>query len=101
VTSNISYLDHRSELPNSDNALFGILPMGLQGSAQPAAVESQQGFQADPQFFYDWKTFQNYGRINASMNGDYRPFSWLAINGTAGLDRYAREEVNRLPRKTA
>jgi TonB-linked SusC/RagA family outer membrane protein len=101
VTSNISYLDHRSELPNSDNALFGILPMGLFGSAQPAAVESQGGFQSDPQFFYDWKTFQNYSRINGSMNGDYRPFNWLAINGTTGLDRYAREEVNRLPRNTA
>lgn len=101
VTSNIAYLDHRAELPNSDNALFGILPMGLLGSAQPAAVESQQGFQADPQFFYDWKTFQNYSRINGSVNGDYRPFTWLAINGTAGLDRYAREEVNRLPRTTA
>src|SRR6185436_6621748 len=41
VTSNIAYLDHRSEFPNSDNALFGILPMGLYGSAQPATVESR------------------------------------------------------------
>jgi TonB-linked SusC/RagA family outer membrane protein len=101
VTTNVGYLDHRSELPNSDNALFGILPMGLYGSAQPAAVEAQQGFQADPQFFYDWKTFQDYSRIQGSVNSDYRPISWLSVNGTLGLDRYAREEVNRLPRNTA
>ena len=101
VNTNIGYLDHRSELPNSDNALFGILPMGLYGSAQPSAVEQQQGFQADPQFFYDWKTFQNYSRVTGSINSDYRPISWLSVNGTLGLDRYAREEMNRLPRVTA
>lgn len=101
LSSNIGYLDHRAEFPNSDNALFGILPMGLGGSADPDVVEAQQGFQSDPKFFYDWKTFQNYSRINGSVNGDYRPLTWLSINGTAGLDRYAREEVNRLPRTTA
>ena len=101
LSSNIGYLDHRAELPQSDNALFGILPMGLFGSADPAVVDAQQGFQDDPKFFYDWRTFQNYSRINGSVNGDYRPLSWLGVNGTVGLDRYAREEINRLPRNTA
>jgi TonB-linked SusC/RagA family outer membrane protein len=101
LSSNIGYLDHRAELPQSDNALFGILPMGLYGSADPANVDATGGFQDDPKFFYDWRTFQNYSRINGALNGDYRPLSWLSINGTAGLDRYAREEVNRLPRTTA
>jgi TonB-linked SusC/RagA family outer membrane protein len=101
LSSNIAYLDHRSELPQSDNALFGILPMGLFGSADPDVVEQQDGFQSDPKFFYDWRTFQNYSRINGAVNGDYRPLTWLGVNGTVGLDRYAREEVNRLPRNTA
>jgi TonB-linked SusC/RagA family outer membrane protein len=101
LSSSISYLDNHTELPISDNASFGILPMGLYGSAQPSAIESQKGFESDPQFFYDWKTTQNYSRITGSVNGDYRPLSWLSANGTIGLDRYAREEVNRLPRNTA
>jgi TonB-linked SusC/RagA family outer membrane protein len=101
LSSNIGYLDHRSELPQSDNALFGILPMGLYGSPDPAIVDATGGFQDDPKFFYDWRTFQDYSRINGSVNGDYRPLNWLGINGTVGLDRYAREEVNRLPRNTA
>jgi outer membrane receptor protein involved in Fe transport len=92
---------NHTELPISDNASFGILPMGLYGSAQPSAIESQKGFESDPQFFYDWKTTQNYSRVTGSLNGDYRPLSWLSANGTIGLDRYAREEVNRLPRNTA
>jgi TonB-linked SusC/RagA family outer membrane protein len=101
VSSTISYLDNNTELPISDNASFGILPMGLYGSAQPAAIETQKGFQSDPQFFYDWKTTQKYSRLTGSMNGDYRPLSWLSANATIGLDRYGREEVNRLPRNTA
>jgi TonB-linked SusC/RagA family outer membrane protein len=101
LSSTVAYLDNNTELPISDNASFGILPMGLYGSAQPSAVESQQGFQSDPQFFYDWKTTQKYSRLTGSVNGDYRPLSWLSANGTIGLDRYGREEVNRLPRNTA
>ena len=101
LSSNIGYLDHRSELPQSDNALFGILPMGLYGNPDPANVDATGGFQDDPKFFYDWRTFQDYSRINGAVNGDYRPLNWLSINGTVGLDRYAREEVNRLPRTTA
>ena len=100
LSSNIGYLDHRAELPQSDNALFGILPMGLYGSPDPTTVEDQDGFQDDPKFFYDWRTFQNYSRINGSVTGDYRPLSWLGFNGLVGLDRYAREEINRLPRNT-
>jgi TonB-dependent starch-binding outer membrane protein SusC len=99
--ANVSYLDNRSELPQSDNALFGLVPMGLFGSASPANVAANQGFQSDPAFFYDWRTFQNYTRVTGSTTAEARPLSWLSFNGTAGVDRYAREDRNLVPRVSA
>ncbi|HLL46049.1 MAG TPA: TonB-dependent receptor, partial [Longimicrobiaceae bacterium] len=101
IGASISYLNSDLQLPQADNALFGIVPMGLFGSPRPQFVESQQGFESNPQFFYDWKTFQSYGRFTGSLRGDYRPLSWLSLNGTTGLDRYAREDRNRIPRSNA
>lgn len=100
VTSTIAYLNSDLQLPLSDNALFGITGMALSGSALPENVEANQGFADDPDFFYDWKTFQRYSRIQGAINADYRPTTWLAVNAIAGLDRYALEEVNRIPRNT-
>lgn len=101
VTSTISYLNSDLQLPQSDNALYGLTGMALSGSALPSNVENFQGYADDIKFFYDWKTFQRYSRIQGAINADYRPATWLSVNGTVGLDRYAREEVNRLPRVTA
>ncbi|MBV9773625.1 MAG: SusC/RagA family TonB-linked outer membrane protein, partial [Gemmatimonadetes bacterium] len=101
IGSNIAYLTNRLQIPQSDNASFGIFPMGLYGSALPSFVESQQGYQSDPQFAYDWLTYQRYSRITGSLRGDYRPLSWLSMNGNVGLDRYAREDLNRVPRVSA
>lgn len=101
IATSISYLNNELHLPLSDNSLYGIVGMGMSGSPLPSAIESTQGYMADPGYFYDWKTFQKYSRIQGSVRADYRPFSWLALNGTAGLDRYAREEQNRIPRESA
>lgn len=101
IGASVSYLDNDLQLPQADNALFGIVPMGLFGSARPEFVESQGGFESDPQFFYDWQTYQRYGRFTGSLRGDYRPLSWLSLNGTTGLDRYAREDRQRIPRDNA
>lgn len=101
VSTSISYLNNDLQLPQSDNALYGLTGMALSGSALPENVEDYNGFADDLKFFYDWKTFQRYSRIQGAINADYRPTTWLSVNGTVGLDRYAREEVNRLPRVTA
>jgi TonB-linked SusC/RagA family outer membrane protein len=101
VGANISYLDSRGEFPQSDNALYGLVGMGLSGSASPDAVASTQGFADDPALFYDWKTYQNYTRLTGAVRGEFRPLSWLSFNGTAGVDRYAREDRQRIPRTSA
>ncbi|MGH7554023.1 MAG: SusC/RagA family TonB-linked outer membrane protein, partial [Longimicrobiales bacterium] len=101
IGASLSFLESNVQLPLGDNALFGIVPMGLFGSAQPQAVEATGGFESDPLFHYDWRTFQDFSRFTGSVRGDYRPLPWLSANGTVGLDRFAREEVNRIPRVTA
>jgi TonB-dependent SusC/RagA subfamily outer membrane receptor len=101
VGANVSYLTNRMELPLSDNALFGIIPMGVYGYPDPATIAASQGYANDPAFFYDWKTYQNYARITGAVRGEYHPISWLSLNGNAGIDRYAREDRNRIPRQSA
>ncbi|HEX2188704.1 MAG TPA: SusC/RagA family TonB-linked outer membrane protein, partial [Longimicrobiaceae bacterium] len=101
VGAKAGFVESDLQLPQSDNALFGILPMGLQGSPLPANVETNGGFANDPAFFYDWKTFQDLSRFTGSVRADWRPLAWLSANANAGLDRAARLEVNRLPRENA
>ncbi len=98
VGASVGYMDSRLALPISDNAGFGIVGMGTFGDADPASVEATQGYEADPAFHTDWRTFQNQSRITGSLRGDYRPMPWLTFNGILGLDRTAREETNRIPR---
>lgn len=98
VGANIAYLDSRAELPQSDNSLYGLVGMALSGLPTPDAVASTQGFADYPAYFYDWKTYQNYTRLTGAVRGELRPLSWLSFNGTAGIDRYAREDRNRVPR---
>ena len=101
VGANIAYLDSRAELPQSDNALYGLVPMALSGLPTPDAIASTQGFSDNPALFYDWKTYQNYTRLTGAVRGEFRPLSWLSFNGTAGVDRYAREDRNRIPRTSS
>src|SRR5690606_8997597 len=92
----ISFLESDIQIPQSDNALFGIFPMGLYGLPTPDNVETNDGFLADPQFAFDWMTFQDLSRFTGRVQPEYRPISWLALNGTVGLDRYASEVVDRM-----
>jgi TonB-dependent starch-binding outer membrane protein SusC len=101
IGANVGYLDSGLQLPQGDNALFGLIPMGLFGDPRPANVEANQGYMSDPQFAADWLTFQDMNRLTGSLRASYRPMAWLSFNGTAGMDRIDRDEVNRLPRENA
>ncbi|HEX6071319.1 MAG TPA: TonB-dependent receptor, partial [Longimicrobiaceae bacterium] len=65
-----------------------------------ANIEANDGFLYNPKYAYDWMTFQDLSRFTGSAQAEFRPITWLALNGNVGLDRFAREEVNRLPRNT-
>lgn len=101
IGANVGLIESDLELPLADNASFGLFGMGLYGSPSPDNVELQGGFESDPSFAYDWKTFQDVSRFTGSTNANYRPLSWLNINGTVGLDRTDRDEQFRIPRENA
>ena len=98
VSSNVGFTEQDLELPLSDNALYGIVGMGVFGDADTASIRRTQGFENNPRYFTEWNTFQDLSRFTGSLRGDYRPIPWLTFNGTVGMDRIAREEVNRIPR---
>ncbi|HEU0079362.1 MAG TPA: SusC/RagA family TonB-linked outer membrane protein, partial [Longimicrobiaceae bacterium] len=98
IGANVGLIESDLEMPLADNASFGLFAMGLYGSPSPSNVELQGGFESDPMFAYDWKTFQDVSRFTGSTNANYRPLSWLNINGTVGLDRTDRDEQFRIPR---
>jgi TonB-linked SusC/RagA family outer membrane protein len=100
VGANIHYMSSKLELPVSDDAIFGIIGMGLLSAAHPPFVEANQGFRADPRFFTEWQNFQDVSRMSGNLAGDFRPTPWLSFNGIFGMDRIDREEVTRLPRET-
>lgn len=98
VGTTVGVVESDAELPLGDNASFGVFAMGLFGSPSPDNVESQQGYESDPQFAYDWKTYQDINRLTGSINANYQALPWLAMNGTVGLDRTDRDEQLRIPR---
>ncbi len=96
--ANVGLIESDLELPLADNASFGVFAMGLYGSPSPDNVELQQGYESDPKFASDWKTYQDVSRFTGSTNANYRPVTWLNVNGTVGLDRTDRDETFRIPR---
>ena len=100
VAARIGYMNSHLTLPLADDALYGIVAMGLFAAADPASVQAGQGFRSDPRFHSEWTTFQDLSRVTGSINVDVRPRPWLSLNGLLGMDRIHREEVNRLPRET-
>lgn len=101
VRGTVGFVESDLALPFGDNALFGIVPMGLFGVPTPTNVENNDGFESDPQFHYDWKTLQAQSRFTGSAAADFEPVSWLRFNGSAGLERLTREEQQRVPRDNA
>jgi TonB-linked SusC/RagA family outer membrane protein len=98
VHATVGYTETDLQLPLSDNALFGAVPMALFGDADPGSVASTGGYENPIQFHYDWKSYQDKSRLITSAGADYAPFPWLKLNGSAGLERIARQDRQRIPR---
>jgi TonB-linked SusC/RagA family outer membrane protein len=97
VRANVGYVDSDAEFPQSDNALFGALPMGLYGSPTPSSVESSQGYESPIAFHRSWEVFQESQRLTSSAGLDWTPLDWLSFNASAGLEDITRHDENRVP----
>jgi TonB-linked SusC/RagA family outer membrane protein len=89
------YLTSDLRQPQNDNNGNGILPQGLLGSA---VNDANGGFFAfAPEITRQLESNQGIRRFTGSGNVDYRPLSWLALVGTAGVDVLNRDEREILP----
>lgn len=101
IRASVGYVESDYQLPQGDNALFGIIGMGLGGAPTPGNVAGTQGYENRREFHDDWKTFQGISRLSGSVSAEWRPRPWLSVNGVAGAERITQEEMNRIPRESA
>jgi TonB-dependent starch-binding outer membrane protein SusC len=83
VTSDIS-------LPDNDNSLYGVLLNGLLGSGSFDIDDGTYGIPFSESFQFE--TEQATRRITGGLNLSYRPFEWLRVVGSAGLDQVNRHD---------
>jgi len=100
VGARVGYMDSDLEIPQADNALFGIIGMGLFGDSDPATIQNTGGYENDPLFHEQWRTFQELSRITGALDANYRPLPWLSATALVGMDRISRTDINRIPRET-
>lgn len=100
VGARVGYMDSGLELPQADNALFGIIGMGMFGDSDPSTIQNTGGYENDPGFHDEWRTFQDLSRVTGSVDANYRPSSWLSATALVGMDRISRTDINRIPRET-
>jgi TonB-linked SusC/RagA family outer membrane protein len=94
LSANSGYITSLIGLPQNDNSGGGIFLNALEGSPTPTNVARGQGFRSPytASNVSFWSNDEDLRRFTGSANADFRPLSWLSINGTAGVDQTNRFE---------
>ncbi|MFL5540076.1 MAG: SusC/RagA family TonB-linked outer membrane protein [Longimicrobiaceae bacterium] len=101
---NTSYIGSRLDQVQGDNNIFSPIINGLLGPAQyvPGMESDTVGVPSErvaSYFGYNARddanlpTRQGVDRMILGGNANYRPLQWLTVNGNAGLDFFARADV--------
>lgn len=99
VQINSGYVTSNLHLIQGDNNVFSPIINGLLGPAQylPGAdTMGSPGLRPGSYFGYTPKDMrevvaqQGIDRFILGLNGNYRPFAWLSVNGNTGLDFFSR-----------
>lgn len=77
-------------LVRNDNDLYGPLLNGLLGTGDSTVTRGY--WSTTPEEAFEFKYGQENRRFTGSINADYRPFGWLNVVGTAGLDQVNRHD---------
>ena len=102
VDVNVSsgFIASNVQLPGNDNTFLGYISNGLAGFAQidnPGSV-NQDGYDPlGPASIDFFQYFQQARRFTGSVQGNYRPLTWLRFNGVAGLDLVNRLDTRTVP----
>jgi TonB-linked SusC/RagA family outer membrane protein len=98
ATVTTGFLSSDQKLPQNDNNFLGYISNGIAGTALPDGGLDEDGYDpVGPRTIdqIDWR--QESRRFLSSVNGDWRPLSWLRVTGTAGLDLLNRYDNETLP----
>ena len=96
VSLNATYLQGRLSLPQNDNSFFGVLGLGLLGSAYDDAGRGYfEGI--TPGIIAQFQTLQNTERYSTGATGTWRVLPWLTGTLQGGVDFVNRLDMNTLP----
>jgi TonB-linked SusC/RagA family outer membrane protein len=90
ITFKTGYASTRAKLPPNDNNLYGYLLNGLLGSSDPEVNCGTYGI--CPEETSAFRSGQEARRFTSSVNLNFRPFSWLSLVGTSGIDQVTRHD---------
>ena len=91
----LGYAQVRSVLPQNDNNDLSPIANSVLGSAFDNANRGYLFYA--PSLYNQIGTDQSVERVTASLNGTWRPLSWLAITGQGGVDYAGRTDQSVVP----
>jgi TonB-linked SusC/RagA family outer membrane protein len=96
VSLSATFLQGRLSLPQNDNSFFGVLGLGLLGSAYN---DSQHGYfeGITPNIISQFNTFQNTERYTTGATGTWRALPWFTATVQGGIDFLNRLDNSVLP----
>jgi TonB-dependent starch-binding outer membrane protein SusC len=96
VSLNATYLQGRLSLPQNDNSFFGVLGLGLLGSAYNDANHGYfEGI--TPNIIAQFQTLQNTERYTTGATGTWRVLPWFTATVQGGVDFLNRLDNSILP----
>ena len=96
VSLSATYLQGRLSLPQNDNSFFGVLGLGLLGSAYN---DSDHGYfeGITPSIIAQFQTLQNTERYTTGATGTWRVLPWFTATVQGGVDFLNRLDNSVLP----
>ncbi|HYW32236.1 MAG TPA: SusC/RagA family TonB-linked outer membrane protein [Gemmatimonas sp.] len=91
VVSSVGFVTSNQRLPQTDNNTIGLLSNAFGGLGK--ADNGRFGYRLyTPETFFSNTNTQAVNRFIGSQQANYRPTSWLLVNGTAGMDFTSRND---------
>jgi TonB-linked SusC/RagA family outer membrane protein len=91
ISVSTGFITSNQRLPQTDNNTTGLLSNGFGGPGNKD--NGRFGYRAfTPDEFFSETVSQAINRFIGGSTANYRPFEWLAITGTAGVDFTSRNE---------
>jgi TonB-dependent starch-binding outer membrane protein SusC len=96
VSVSATYLQGRLSLPQNDNSFFGVLGLGLLGTAYNDAGHGYfEGI--TPDIIAQFQTLANTERYTTGVTGTWRPLTWFSATVQGGVDFLNRLDYGLLP----